>query len=825
MLQDLRYALRQLARNPSFALIVVVTLGLGIGANTAIFSLLDQVLLRRLPVRNPEELVVLDGPGAFSGRTQNEQSFSYPMYRDFRDRNSVFSGVIARYGTGLSVSHQGRTELVSAELVSGNYLEVLGVIPALGRALAASDDLTPGGHPLLMLGYGYWQRRFGGDATLIGQALSVNGQSMTVIGVAPRGFHGIAVGSDPDVYVPLAMKARMTPTWDDLDNRKSRWLNVMARLKPGMSLAQAEAGMDVLYKQILADDIQEYPDATQRFRERFLAKELVFLPGLRGRSDLRASFSTPLVVLMAMVGLVLLIACANVANLLVAKATTRQRELAIRMALGAGRRQLVRQLLVESVLLALLGGAVGLLLADWTGGLLLTALPFQEAARAFSADPDLRVLGFALAASLLTGVLFGLYPALQVTRASVLQSLKEEATAVVGGSSVRFRKALVVAQVALSLLLLVGAGLFARSLYNLRAVDPGFATERLLAFSVDPSLNGYDQTRVRETFLRIEQELAGLPGVKAVSAAREPIVANAEWRSTVKVDGYEPKEGEDMSPIVNAVGPGYFSTLGFGLAAGREFDAGDDAAAQPVAVVNETFARYFFGAESALGRRFRFARDEATAIEIVGVVRDAKTVTLREAPRRVFYVPYRQDRWLAQLTFYVRTHAAEQTLAEEVRGAVARVDPGLPLFDLKTMTAQIGETLFVERMIAALSAAFGVLATLLAALGLYGVMSFAVASRTREIGIRMALGAERRRVMRLVLGDVALLAGLGIAIGLPGSVALSRLLASQLFGISPWDPLTLALASATLALVTLLAGWAPARRATRLDPMAALRHE
>jgi predicted permease len=822
---ELRQALRQIARSPGFSLIVVLTLGLGIGANTAIFSLLDQVLLRRLPVSHPEELVVLDGPGAFSGRTENDQAFSHPMYLDFRDRNQVFSGVIARFPAGVSVAHQGRTELANLELVSGNYLDVLGVAPALGRGLAPSDDVTPGGHPVVMLGHGYWQRRFGGDASLVGQALTVNGRPMTVVGVSPAGFHGIEVGADPDLYVPLAMKASMTPNWDGLGDRKHRWLNVMARLKPGVSLAQAKAGMDVLYKQILAEDIKLYPEASALFRERFLAKKLVFLPGLRGRSDLRRSFSTPLVVLMAMVGLVLLIACANVANLLVAKATTRQRELAIRLALGAGRRHLVRQLLVESLLLALLGGAAGLLFAQWTGGMLLGALPFDQALRAFSSEPDPRVVGFALAVSLLTGVLFGLYPALQVTRPSVVQSLKDEAAAVVGGSSVRFRKALVVAQVALSLLLLVGAGLFARSLYNLRRLDLGFTAQGLLAFMVDPSLNGYDQTRVREAFRRIEQELAALPGVAAVSASREPIVANAEWRSTIKVRGYEPKEGEDMSPTVNAVGAGYFSTLGFRLAAGREFDERDDAGAPPVAVVNETFARYFFGEESALGRRFAFARDESTQLEIVGVVHDAKTVTLREEPTRMFYVPYRQDRALNYLTLYVRTRGDERALADEVRAAVARVEPDLPVFGLKTMNAQLGETLFVERMIAALSLAFGVLATLLAAVGLYGVMSFAVARRTREIGIRMALGAERRRVLGLVLHDVALLAGIGIAIGLPASVALSRLLASQLFGISPWDPLTLALAAAVLALVTLAAGWAPARRATRLDPMVALRYE
>ncbi len=542
---------------------------------------------------------------------------------------------------------------MNGDLVSGTFFEVLGVKAAAGRLFTAEDDRTPGAHPVVVLGHGFWTRRFAADPKIVGRAVSVNSHPMTVIGVAAPGFHGIEVGQSVDVYVPLMMQAQVLPTWErGLGDWRTRWLTVMARLKDGVSVESARAGTDVLYAQLLQDDLAHSTSKSERFKKAFLAKKLGLLPGGRGTSGLRDQSKTPLLVLMGMVGLVLLIACANVANLLLARASSRQKEIAVRLALGASRGRLVRQLLAESFVLSLAGGAVGIVFAAWTGDLLIRALPVENAARIFSVDPDLRVGLFALGLALLTGLVFGLVPAFQATRPALASTLKSESGSVMGGTgSFRFRKGLVVTQVALSLLLLIGAGLFTRSLVNLRSLHPGFETERLLAFSVDPSLNGYDLARRFRLFEEIQQELGAEPGVRLVSMAEEALMTDSNSSSTVKVEGYEAKEGENMNPNFNGVGPEFFETLGIPLLAGREFTSADTMGAPRVAVVNETFARYFFGDKDPLGRTFALGREEDKPITIVGVAKDGKAASLREEPLRFVYLPYAQETAVGGLTY------------------------------------------------------------------------------------------------------------------------------------------------------------------------------
>lgn len=824
--RDIRHASRAFRKNPAFVIVVVLTLGLGIGANTAIFSLMDQLLLRALPVHDPSGLVLLDGPGAFQGRTFNRMTFSYPMYKDFRDRQEVFSGVLARFPTSMTVVWQGQSERATGDLVSGNYFDLLGIRAAVGRVFNAADDRTPGAHSVAVLSHGYWLRRFGGDPSVLDQTLTVNGFPLTIVGVAAAGFTGVQVGQGSDVMVPLMMKAQMTPTWNDLDNRRSRWLTVLARLRPGVSRTQAEVAMNVIYRQINEQEINDVPNASASFRQRFVSKHLDLLPGSRGMSDLRGQFSTPLVVLMSMVGVVLLIACTNVANLLMARTAARQKEIALRLALGAGRARVVGQHLVEAGMLSLGGALVGLVLASWTSELLLAALPGDPASRNLSAALDLRVAGFALALAAVTALVFGVVPAVQATRAGVTSALKEEAGSVAGGSrQARLRRALVVGQVAMSMVLLAGAGLFARSLFNLRTIDPGFRVENLITFSMDPSLSGYDSDRSLSFFERMQQELAAVPGVGSVSMSEVGALTGNQWGMTVRVDGYQAKEGEDMNPSVDGVGPRYFETMGMPLVAGREFTDRDTKGSPRVAVINETMAKYYFGNGSAIGRRFGFGRSASTEIEIVGVVKDVRSLELRSQPLRFVYIPYRQDESLTQLVFYVRASGDQSSIATAVRQATRRLDPNLPIFDMKTMQVQVDESLFVERMVAVLSVGFGALATLLAAIGLYGVMAYGVARRTREIGIRMALGAERTRVLWLVLKEVAIMAAVGIAAGLTAALWLTRQVEAQLFGLSPHDPITLAGATVVIAVIALLAGYVPARRATAIDPMIALRTE
>ncbi|MGE3274004.1 MAG: ABC transporter permease [Vicinamibacterales bacterium] len=837
-LHDLRLAARTLLRAPGFAVIVVLTLGLGIGANAAIFSLTDQVLLRLLPVRNPSELVQLDGPGTFSGRTMNDRTFSYPTYVDLRDRNQVFAGLVARVPTPATFSLRGQAERIDAEIVSGNTFAVLGVSPVLGRPLTPEDDRVPGGHPVVVLGYGFWQRRFAGDPSVLNQVVTINETPMTVVGVAPAGFSGVVATAAPDVFVPMMMKAALTPTWDDLDNRRSRWVNIVGRLKPGLTAEQAKASLDVTYQQILAEELESVPafaQASDTFHERYRAKTLVLLPAGRGLSTLREGVTTPLFVLMGMVGLVLLIACANVANLLLTRATARQREMAVRLALGASRRRLVGQMLAESLILAAGGGLAGLVFSIWLGDLLVGVLPFDGAIEAISTAPDLRVGLYTAGLSLVTALAFGLVPALQGSRLELNRTMRAEAGSVAaGGAPARFRKGLVIAQVALSMLLVAGAGLFAQSLYNLRHLDTGFDTAGLVSFSLDPSLNGYDQDGIRRFYDRLLTDIRALPGVQSASLGAIPLLTGNAASRTVDVQGYERKPDEDMNPWVNEVAPDYFRTMRTALVAGREFTETDIEGGRPVAIVNETFAHYFFGDESAIGRRFGWRGGaDPGAIEIVGVVQDTFYAEMRQGsggdhndtPRMAF-TPYRQGEELGEMTMYVRGAAgALGTLPNQLRETVRRADATIPVFDLQTVTDTMDRSLFTERILALLSAAFGLLATLLAAVGLYGVMAYTVSRRTREIGIRMALGAEHGRVLWLVLREVALLTGIGIVLGIPGALGLSRLVESQLFGVGAADPVTLAAAAATLAAVGLLAGYLPARRAARVEPLLALRYE
>lgn len=824
---DLKFTLRSLARNPLFVTVAVVSLALGIGANSAIFSLLDQVMLRTLPVKDPQRLVSMDWDGAFSGHMYDEHTFSYPMYRAFRDKTGkLFEGVIGRFGAPVNIGWNGVAERANAEVVSGNYFEVLGVGTAMGRALTPDDDQLKGAEPYVVLSFGYWQKRFGGSPAILNQTVDVNNHPMTVVGVAQGRFRGTDAATPADVFVPMAMKPIVTPTWDWMEERNAVWLRIMARLRPNVSRQQAQAATTVLYHQELLEDLKVIPDVTPRFRKRYLANKFMLVNAGRGFSSIRDQFSTPLIVLMAMVGTLLLIACGNVANLLVARAATRQKEIAVRLSLGATKSAIVRLVLIESLVLSLSGGALGLLFASWSGSLLLRLLPFSALQQMLSTRPDARILLFTFGLSVLTAITFGLAPALQITKPDIGATLKDEARSVIGSGNVRLRKGLVAAQISLSLLLLIGAGLFSRSLYNLMQTGSGMRIQNMLAFSVDPSLSGYPDQKVRQLFRDLQLRLSTILGAQAVSGAEGTLLADQQSINTTQAEGYTGKEGEDLNPYINAVLPNFFSTMGIPLLAGREFTERDLLGAPKVAIVNQSFVKQYFKGRNPLGRHIGFGgRTAKLDMEIVGVVKDVKEADLKQKPHKEVYTPALQDEHPSALTFYISANEGTKAIASEARRLVRETAAGLPIFDVKTIAAQIRETHYIDRLITSLSAAFGFLATLLAAVGLYGVMAFSVARRTRELGIRMALGAPRSTVMSLVMREVALLAGLGIAVALPIALALGRFVKSQLFEIPASDPATILAATCALAMVAGIAGYIPALRATRIDPMNALRWE
>jgi predicted permease len=830
---DVKYAIRALMRTPMLTGVAILSLALGIGANTAIFTLLDQLLLRLLPVSRPEELVMMWSTGPHMGSNRGSRAASYPMYQDFAQRAQAFSYVFCRYLTPLSVTFEGTTERAQAELVSGNYFQALSVGPAIGRVFSPQeDDRNYKGHPVVVLSHNYWVERFQSDRSVVGKKILVNNYPMTIVGVSAPGFIGIDPSRAPNIRIPIQMKPLMTPGWDELGNRRSQWIQMFGRLKPGYTVDSARASLQPLFKSILDHEItlESMRNTSAYNRARFLDRKVRVEAAATGYSQMRERFRTALIVLMCMVGLVLLIACFNVANLLIARAVARRKEIAVRLAMGASRAQLLRQLLVESLLLSFAGGALGLLLAVWTIRGLLSFLPTDGVTMTLRAEPDTRILLFNFLLATATGILFGLAPALQSMRLDLWTTLKDVAGALAGaGSSVRFRKALVTGQVALSFLLLAGAGLFVKSLGNLKNTNTGFHDlDNLVTFQVDPALSGYTGPQRKQFYKNLLQQVRSLPGVTAASYATVSLLAGNEWDSTMSVEGHQGKDGEDMQAFMNGLSPGYFQAMGVPMLAGRDFDTRDEGEKATVVIVNRKFAEHFFGSvDKAIGRHTGFGGgpDTKLEMEIIGVVENSLYEGPREGVRRQAFVADLQGKFPASATFYIRTSVPSNAMFGTVRQTIRGIDSSMPVFEMKTLEGQLDQTLSTERLVAALSTAFGVLATLLAAIGLYGVMAFVVANRTKEIGLRMALGAQQSSVAWLVMREILLLLGIGLLVGVPVAYGLSRYVSAQLYNVPASDIWTAVAAMSVLVAIAAAAGFVPARRATSVDPIKALRYE
>jgi predicted permease len=819
--QDIRFALRMLRKSPGFTATAILTLALGIGANTAIFSMMDKVLLQNLPVRNPDELVVIASTVPKSG---TDTSFSYPMYRDIRDKNEVFDGVLAAGGAPMNVSYAGESERARGRLISGNYFDVLGVRPRIGRLFTQDDDRIPGAHPVAVLSSGFWESRFGKDPSLIGKSILVNDHAMTVIGVTAPGFYGTDLDRSPDLYVPLMMTPVFNPVpANRLEGRRFWWITLMARRKPGVSLAEAQSSLEVLYQQLLKADAEELPpDASEYNRKQFFSRIIQLSPGNQGAAHAQRSMAQPLVMLFTVTGIVLLILCANLANLLLARASARGQETAVRLALGAGRFRLLRQWLTESVLISVIGGAAGILVAMWVNAALIGFIPADFRSN-LNTPFGWRVFAFTLGISVVVGAIIGLAPALRATRNSAPLVLRGESPTSSGGRTFSTRGALIVLQVALSLPLLIGAGLFLHSLENLRGIDTGFDRDRVLLASFNPAVSGYSANATRNFYDQLLAQVRAFPSVQAAGISTESPISGNVGSNGIVVEGYQPRQGERMSCLNSDISTDFFRTLRIPFVAGRDFSDKDRAGAPKVTIVNETMAHYFFGNSNPIGKKI--GMEKIPDMEIVGVVRDAKYTQLREEKARHFYIPIQQEPRLFEATLHVRAAADPAALTEMVRTQVKSLDPHLPLYGVKTLAMQIDDSLIPERLITWLSTIFGLLATLLAAVGLYGVVAFSVTRRTREIGVRIALGATPGNVLWLFLKQMAVLVGAGVIFGTAGALAATRLLSKMLYGVKPADPLAFIVAGALLIATATLAAYLPARRATRVDPMTALRYE
>lgn len=852
-LQDVRYGLRFMRRGPGFTAIAVLTLALGVGANTAIFSVVDAVLLKKLPVKEPDQLVLFRSVGGekydigghigSAGRDASGQvilsSFPYQTYARFREEQSVLSDVFAFGTLSLNVNAFGEASVASGQAVSGNYYAGLGVPAIIGRTLTDEDD-KPSAAPVAVITYRYWQSRFGGDPSVVGKQINLNNIAFTVIGVTPAGFNGtLNVGFSPDVTIPIAWEPQVITDRSRMKNN-IWWLRLMGRLKPGATIDQAEAQLAALFQQSILENRSARISRAQANGQEGPSPQdpnapprLSAFPGSQGETNTRQNYQLPLYILFVVVGLVLLIACANVANLLLARAASRQREIAVRLALGASRWRLIRQLLTESLLLASLGGLFGLLLAVWIkDGLLAVSDWGGQQMSALETRIDLRVLGFTIALSWLTGILFGLAPAWRATKVDLAPSLKDSFRSSSGAARSYFTKALVVAQVAISLLLMIGAGLFLSTLLNLYRVDPGFNTHNLLLFSIEPGLSGYKKEPLADLYRRLSERIEAVPGVRSVTFSANPLLARSSTDVLMFLPGAKAAEGE-IRPTgqvhIHQVRENFLEAMEIPLVAGRSLSPRDNASAPVVAVVNQTFAQRFFPEGSPIGKRFGFTADEASSVEIVGIARDSKYTSQRDKIPPTVYLPWTQElSGMGRATFEVRTNGDPSAYAPAIRQAVREVDSNLPLKEIKTQIEQADETLAIERLFAKLLSLFGLLAQALAAVGLYGVLAWSVTQRTKEIGIRMALGATRIDVMKMVLRQGLTLTLMGIVLGLAASYLLAKNMQSlthMLYGVSPTDPVTFGVIALILMLVALVACYVPARRATKVDPLVALRYE
>lgn len=833
MLSDVRFAFRTLAKTPVLTTVAVLSLALGIGANTAMFSLFDQILLKPLPVDQPELLVNFKDAGPKSGSQSSNDSggpayiFSYPMLRDLEKQTDVFAAVAGHRSFGANVAFRGQTSIGSGVMVSGAYFRSLAMQPETGALISEQDDRAPGASPVVVLSYDYWNRKLGGQKDAIGQTMTVNGQALTVIGVANRNFKGTVLGSEPDFFVPISMRQALTPGWKGFDNRMEYWVYLSARLKPGISREQAQNAVNVTYQGIIQNvEAELQKGGSKNYMSRFREKKLTLENGAHGHGSVRREGRAPLTLLLGITGFVLLIACANIANLLLARAANRSREISIRLSIGASRSQLIRQLLTESLLLALLGGIGGLLVARWTIYLLLSMMP-PEGSGFISESLDGVAMLFAAGVSIFTGFLFGIFPALHSTRPDLASTLKDQAGQVSAtGAAARFRKTLVTAQISLSLLLLISAGFFLKSLVNISRVDLGIRTENIITFSVSPELSGYSFERSRAFFEKLEDALAAIPGVQSAAGSLVPLISGNNWGTNVSVDGFVTGPDTDTHTMINEISPGFFSTMGIRMLAGRDFTRADHMQSGKVAIINETFARKFnLRVDDAVGKKMQRGSGQKNDIEIIGVVQDTKYSEVKDPVPPLHYTPYRQDPKFGSSTFYVRTALDPNQIMPLIRRAVTELDPQLPIDNLRTMEQQVRQNVFVDRMITTMASAFAVLATLLAAVGLYGVLAYSVSRRTREFGIRLALGAGTGTVRNMVLREVAIMTAIGSAIGVPAAIGLSRFFESLLYGLKGSDAVVISGAIVLLALVSLAAGYVPAMRATRIDPMVALRYE